>query len=265
MDTDRPSTLNYDKQSPHRSSIWSTRSSSTLFTLPSSQANGASDRNNSSQPFGLTSPWNFHLHRLATDSDLRAAETRYNNWFPRLFHHIFDLFSGECSADQSRSNAASSIQYPTSNNQRPLPLITRNLDRQPALSFLKKTSTSSNTNGQEEIQEDNKEQKEPRRFFCKNCKQWIAFVSDTIQVNDIPTLTLQINPHGFVHEVITVKYVVNSLIAGPPVPADTWFPGYEWRFLICQQCQSHLGWSYHQPQETAMSFAGLRKASIFEE
>lgn len=265
MDTDRPSTLNHAEQSPNCSPVWSTRSDITLSTLSASQIHRTSNGYHFGQPSGIITSWSPRFNRLATNSALHTTQAGNHHRLPRFLHNFLDIFRGECSADQSRTDKARSLQHAPSSHRWTLPFYARNLDWQPALSLLKKTPESPKIDGEEDVEQDEEEKREPRRFFCKNCKQWIAFVSDTIQVDDIPTLTLQINPHGFVHEVITVKYIVNCLIAGPPVPADTWFPGYVWRFLICQQCRSHLGWSYHQPKETSMSFAGLRKASIIEE
>ena len=116
----------------------------------------------------------------------------------------------------------------------------------------------------EEQGQDTEEEKQPPKFICAGCKSLVAFVSDIIQVGDIPVLSAQINPHGYVHEVITVCYAVNVLLYGSPVPADSWFPGYLWRYLICKTCHSHLGWSYHRPQEMKMTFAGLRRGSVLE-
>lgn len=263
MDTDRPSTINYAEQYHIHRIIWSTRSNISLSSLSNSQNHGTSDRNDSSQSAWLFDSRNLNLPLMATNTASNAVQARSDHRLPRLFHNVLNLLRRECTANQSGTAKTRSVQYSLSGSQWSLPLDARNLGWQPALHLLKKTPESPKTDQSEEIEDSPK--RKPRRFFCKKCKQWVAFVSDAIQVDDIPTLTLQINPHGFVHEVITVKYVVHCLIAGPPVPADSWFPGYEWRFLICQQCQAHLGWSYHAPNETTMSFAGLRRATILEE
>jgi len=104
--------------------------------------------------------------------------------------------------------------------------------------------------------------KKPRRFKCANCKNPVAFEVDIIQIGDVPSDTAQVNPHGFIHEVITVHSVQNTFVEGRPVPADSWFPGFCWRYLICSECMEFLGWSYHRPNEFTMSFAGLSKQTI---
>lgn len=90
----------------------------------------------------------------------------------------------------------------------------------------------------------------------------MAFEVDVIQIGDIPSDTAQVNPHGFIHEVITVRHVQNIFITGEFEPADSWFPGFYWRYLICGECTEFLGWSYHRPTEQMMTFAGLSKGQI---
>jgi cereblon len=78
-------------------------------------------------------------------------------------------------------------------------------------------------------------------------------------------LSAQINPHGFIHEVLTLREALNVVLAGPPVPADSWFPGFEWRYCLCASCQSHLGWSYHRPEAASATFFGLRRGGLVED
>ena len=113
-----------------------------------------------------------------------------------------------------------------------------------------------------EIDQKDQPAKEPRRFKCAACQNPVAFEVDVIPIGDIPSDTAQVNPHGFIHEVITVSAVQNTLVEGPPVPADSWFPGFCWRYLLCGQCLEFLGWSYQRPNEYSMTFAGFSKATI---
>ena len=264
MDSDRTSIVNHAEQSPVCRSIWSTRRTISLSALAAPQDSRSPRGNDSRQPAGVSFSRYPHLHLLAANTAFHPSKTGNHHRLPRLIHDFFHVLCRECPADQSRTATTGSIQYTSAGSDRAWSCPAWDLDWLPALHLLKKTPTSPHIDDTEIEQEEEKGEKEPRRFHCQACDSWIAFVSDIIQIDDIPILTLQINPHGFVHEVITVRYVVHCLIVGPPVPADTWFPGYEWRFLICQQCRSHLGWSYHRPNENSMRFAGLRKASIIE-
>ena len=265
MDTDSTAALDHVKQSSSNFSIRSLGCVLSLPIIPTPQNHGSPIRNNSGQPTWLAAPRNLNQHFMGEYPIANGTQARHHDRLPRFLHNIFDFQCRERPTDKPRRTQIGSVQHLFPSSVRTFPLDTWALDRKPIFRLLKRTPASPDVSGQLEVQFDEEKHKEAPRFYCKACNQWVAFVSDTLQVGDIPTLTLQINPHGFVHEVITLKYVVHCLIAGPPVPADSWFPGYEWRFLLCQQCQAHLGWSYHRPREISMTFAGLRKASIFEE
>ena len=108
------------------------------------------------------------------------------------------------------------------------------------------------------------EAKEPPRYYCKQCDTPVAFVGDENKIGDTPTLSAHLNPHGFVHEVLTIRFVQNCILYGDPTPADSWFPGFFWLYCFCQRCHAHLGWAYFRPNRTAYSFVGLRRPAIRE-
>ena len=103
-----------------------------------------------------------------------------------------------------------------------------------------------------------------KKYRCRSCSTPIAVVGDEVSVGDIPVETMQINPHGYIHEIFTILSVFNTLIVGDPVPADSWFPGYMWRFCLCAQCHHHLGWSYQPFDQNTIVFFGLRRGSVKE-
>ena len=112
------------------------------------------------------------------------------------------------------------------------------------------------------VQKQSESIQQPKRFKCRQCKTPVGFEVDVIQIGDVPADTAQVNPHGFIHEVITIRTVQNTLTDGIPVPADSWFPGFCWKYLLCANCMEFLGWSYHRPNELSMTFAGLSKGCI---
>jgi len=130
----------------------------------------------------------------------------------------------------------------------------------PALALLKKTNKEKKHihKTDDEISEESEEQ----QYRCRKCNHPIARIGDEISVGDIPIETMQINPHGYVHEIFTIKQVFGVIITGNPVPADSWFPGYMWRYCLCARCTSHLGWSYQPYHEKNIVFFGIRNASI---
>ena len=128
--------------------------------------------------------------------------------------------------------------------------------------LLKKPSTKEKKEEQTHKQE---EEKEERFYRCRQCSSPIAQIGSEMPVGDIPVQTTQINPHGYIHEIFTVRTAFNVILHGIPVPADTWFPGYQWRYCFCLECKSHLGWSYHLPSVDTCSFFGLRRGSVKED
>lgn len=105
----------------------------------------------------------------------------------------------------------------------------------------------------------------PLRYRCRHCQTPIAFVSDEIPVSDLGSHSIQVNPNGFVHEVITVRCTQSTRSLGNPIPADSWFPGYCWRYLVCDGCTEFVGWSYSRPMEIHMTFAGLSRAAVTQD
>lgn len=52
------------------------------------------------------------------------------------------------------------------------------------------------------------------------------------------------NPARFTFEVLCFQIATGCLEAGTPEQADSWFPGYRWRYALCNRCGEHLGWGY---------------------
>ena len=114
----------------------------------------------------------------------------------------------------------------------------------------------------EAIKDDEISEIPPKRIYCRHCKAHIAFQNDTVIVGQNKPINTFINPHGYIHEVLTVEYTQHTIISGFPEGADSWFPGYMWRFLHCEQCQEHLGWAYYPKNEFRVTFFGLSLGNI---
>lgn len=71
------------------------------------------------------------------------------------------------------------------------------------------------------------------------------------------------NPYGFHFVIGCFSEAPGCAIQGEPVPQDTWFPGYTWRFALCDHCATHLGWYYESPSQTY--FYGLVLERLVEE
>jgi hypothetical protein len=190
-------------------------------------------------------------------------EVGHRNRIPRVFHNILNIQSGQCPINSARKLSNGPHQYHHSgSNGIGIGHVGAPFEHVLPLHALKDNSTPPSKSEHPKSEEELRE--EERRFYCRKCEIHIANHSDIIQVGDIPVLSAQINPHGYVHEVITVHTIQNFSLFGPPEPADSWFPGYFWRYLICKGCIAHLGWSYHNTNQIEMVFAGLRIESIRE-
>ena len=75
-----------------------------------------------------------------------------------------------------------------------------------------------------------------------------------------------VNPHGVMHEVVSVRWAENLVATGTPTTEFTWYPGYAWRIAWCGRCGAHAGWSFVAVAEgEPRSFWGLRRDAIIEE
>uniref|UniRef100_A0A8D2PWR6 Cereblon n=1 Tax=Zosterops lateralis melanops TaxID=1220523 RepID=A0A8D2PWR6_ZOSLA len=53
-----------------------------------------------------------------------------------------------------------------------------------------------------------------------------------------------VNPHGYIHETLTVYKASNLSLSGRPSTEHSWFPGYAWTIAQCRICGSHMGWKF---------------------
>ena len=71
------------------------------------------------------------------------------------------------------------------------------------------------------------------------------------------------NPHGDLHEIVTVRWARGVQTAGPPTSEFTWYPGYAWEVVLCAACASHLGWLFTATADREPArFYGLRRAAV---
>jgi hypothetical protein len=61
------------------------------------------------------------------------------------------------------------------------------------------------------------------------------------------------NPAGYSFHVLCYSDAPGAANIGDPTSEATWFPGHQWTFAVCGQCQNHLGWWYSGKTH----FAGL--------
>lgn len=71
------------------------------------------------------------------------------------------------------------------------------------------------------------------------------------------------NPAGRVFEIVCVRATSATRAVGVPTHEHTWFPGHEWRVLLCGICGSHLGWAFGTGSQVA--FCALITEKISED
>ena len=89
---------------------------------------------------------------------------------------------------------------------------------------------------------------------CANCHHPVTEVDFKVPINGEEEHQLT-NPYGIRFHVMCFSDALGCLAHGDLVDADTWFPGYYWRFAMCENCDSHLGWFYLA--DDGESFYGL--------
>jgi len=82
-------------------------------------------------------------------------------------------------------------------------------------------------------------------LFCVQCSTAIGRTSDAIDVNGAHQHFCT-NPHGIDFDVCCYSQALGCNISGQPTGADSWFPGYTWRFATCSGCNVHLGWLFER-------------------
>ncbi|XP_042482405.1 protein cereblon [Macadamia integrifolia] len=105
------------------------------------------------------------------------------------------------------------------------------------------------------------------RVRCKNCQTIIAKRSDMLVMSSDGPLGAYANPHGYVHEIMTV-YKANGLaLLGGAVKEHSWFPKYAWTIANCAACESSMGWLFTATEKNLKpkSFWGIRTSQVADD
>jgi len=106
---------------------------------------------------------------------------------------------------------------------------------------------------------------------CCHCAGTIAHRSDIFSVPGADgTVGAYVNPHGVVHQTITIKQLASRscyILEGQHATTqDTWFPGYGWIIAYCSRCYNHLGWRFVSVGSNGSSsvacFWGIRRGAV---
>lgn len=103
-----------------------------------------------------------------------------------------------------------------------------------------------------------------RVLTCKECNHKMADRSDVFSMSQSGPQGAYVNPHGYVHEMITVRKATGVYLNGRPSTLYSWFPGYAWTILQCSGCHCHVGWKFTASNKALLpkKFWGLCRAAI---
>ncbi|UYV67156.1 CRBN [Cordylochernes scorpioides] len=99
---------------------------------------------------------------------------------------------------------------------------------------------------------------------CQECQLHIANRSDVFAMSREGPQGTYVNPNGYVHETLTVYKARGLVLVGRASTEHSWFPGYAWTIVQCQQCSNHLGWMFHTATEKLkpQTFWGLCRSAM---
>lgn len=105
------------------------------------------------------------------------------------------------------------------------------------------------------------------KIQCKSCQTLIGRRRDMLIMSSDGPLSAYANPHGFVHEVMTLLKTNGVGVAGPPVKEFSWFPGYAWSIAECTTCGTHMGWHFSATRKKTRprSFWGIRSSQVLDD
>ena len=81
-----------------------------------------------------------------------------------------------------------------------------------------------------------------RAYWCAACTTRVAGEDAAIEVGGAHRHRF-VNPAGLEYEIACFRQA-SCLADGEPTLEFTWFPGFEWSFASCRNCQEHLGWCF---------------------
>lgn len=107
-------------------------------------------------------------------------------------------------------------------------------------------------------------------ILCQYCFAIVADSSEMFTVSGAEGTTGNyVNPHGAVHQTITVRRVSRMSVRyqGGPETQHSWFPQYSWKIMNCRLCSNHLGWKFDLVQgepsrDRPTSFFGLAAGTV---
>lgn len=98
---------------------------------------------------------------------------------------------------------------------------------------------------------------------CKRCRTVISDRKEVFSMSEEGSVGTFVNPHGYIHQMVTLRKAKNMRLVGRASTQDSWFPGYAWTIANCV-CGCHLGWRFTAVSEglAPKTFWGLRRNGL---
>ncbi|XP_033922311.1 protein cereblon isoform X1 [Melopsittacus undulatus] len=100
---------------------------------------------------------------------------------------------------------------------------------------------------------------------CKQCQDTeITTKNEIFSLSLCGPMAAYVNPHGYIHETLTVYKACNLNLSGRPSTEHSWFPGYAWTIAQCRICGSHMGWKFTATKKdmSPQKFWGLTRSAL---
>ncbi|XP_015496659.1 protein cereblon isoform X3 [Parus major] len=100
---------------------------------------------------------------------------------------------------------------------------------------------------------------------CKQCQDTeITTKNEIFSLSLCGPMAAYVNPHGYIHETLTVYKACNLSLSGRPSTEHSWFPGYAWTIAQCRICGSHMGWKFTATRKelSPPKFWGLTRSAL---
>ncbi|KAM6343834.1 protein cereblon isoform 3-T4 [Alca torda] len=100
---------------------------------------------------------------------------------------------------------------------------------------------------------------------CKQCQDTeITTKNEIFSLSLCGPMAAYVNPHGYIHETLTVYKACNLNLSGRPSTEHSWFPGYAWTVAQCRICGNHMGWKFTATKKdmSPQKFWGLTRSAL---
>ncbi|KAM8930518.1 protein cereblon [Pelodytes ibericus] len=100
---------------------------------------------------------------------------------------------------------------------------------------------------------------------CKHCHDTeITTKNEIFSLSLCGPMAAYVNPHGYVHETLTVYKASRLSLVGRSSTENSWFPGFAWTIAQCSVCGSHMGWKFSAVKKdlSPQRFWGLTRSAL---